>query len=106
MLCGACARAGRLSVRRDFPDLNLRSFRACRRVLLPVILEPLFGRKSSGRWRSIVPSNYRGVRRTAAIIAHPIHVMLVVFPVGFLVGTLATEIGFWRTGDPFWERGS
>lgn len=32
--------------------------------------------------------------------------MLVVFPIGFLVGALATDMGFWITSDPFWARAS
>jgi uncharacterized membrane protein len=32
--------------------------------------------------------------------------MLVVFPIGFLVGALATDLAFWGTSDPFWARSS
>ena len=32
--------------------------------------------------------------------------MLVVFPIGFLVGALATDLAFWGTSDPFWARAS
>jgi uncharacterized membrane protein len=52
------------------------------------------------------PSDHRGVRSTAAILGHPIHPMLVVFPIGFLVGALATDLAFWGTSDPFWARAS
>jgi uncharacterized membrane protein len=52
----------------------------------------------------MVHSDYRGVRSTAAIFGHPIHPMLVVFPIGFLVGALATDLAFWGTDDPFWVR--
>lgn len=34
----------------------------------------------------------KGVRSTAAINGHPIHPMLVPFPIAFLVGTLATDL--------------
>lgn len=51
-------------------------------------------------------SDDRGVSSTAAIAGHPIHPMLVVFPIGFLVGALGTDLAFWGTGDPFWARGS
>ena len=54
----------------------------------------------------MVPSDYRGVRSTAAIFGHPIHPMLVVFPIGFLVGALATDLAFWATSDSFWARAS
>lgn len=48
----------------------------------------------------------RGVRSTASIGGHPIHPMLVPFPIAFLVGALATDIVFAATGDPFWARAS
>jgi uncharacterized membrane protein len=48
----------------------------------------------------------RGVRSTTAIAGHPIHPMLVPFPIAFLVGTLATDLTYWGTRDAFWARGS
>ncbi len=51
-------------------------------------------------------SEHVGVPSTAAIFGHPIHPMLVVFPIGFLVGALATDLAFWGTSDPFWARAS
>lgn len=48
----------------------------------------------------------KGVRSTASIRGHPIHPMLVPFPIAFLVGTLATDLVFWGVGDPFWARAS
>jgi len=48
----------------------------------------------------------KGVRSTLTIAGHPIHPMLVPFPIGFLVGTLASDLAYWGTGDPFWARGS
>jgi len=53
-----------------------------------------------------VHSDNRGTRSTAAIFGHPIHPILVVFPIGFLVGALATDLAFWGTSDPFWARAS
>jgi uncharacterized membrane protein len=52
------------------------------------------------------PSDHRGVRSTAAIFGHPIHPVLVVFPIGFLVGAFMTDLAFWGTSDPFWARAS
>jgi uncharacterized membrane protein len=46
------------------------------------------------------------VPSTAAIAGHPIHPMLVPFPIAFLVGALASDLVFWGTGDPFWARAS
>jgi len=48
----------------------------------------------------------RGVRSTLTIAGHPIHPMLVPFPIGFLVGTLASDLAYWGMRDPFWARGS
>ncbi len=42
----------------------------------------------------------------AAIGEHPIHPMLVPFPIAFLVGALVTDLVFLTTGDAFWARGS
>ena len=50
--------------------------------------------------------DYQGTPSTAAIGGHPIHPMLVVFPIAFLVGALATDLAFWRTGDHFWALAS
>jgi uncharacterized membrane protein len=47
-----------------------------------------------------------GVESTAAIAKHPVHHMLVPFPIAFLIGALATDIAFRATADAFWARGS
>ena len=39
-----------------------------------------------------------------AIAGHPIHAMLISFPVAFLLGGLASDLAYWWTGDPFWAR--
>jgi uncharacterized membrane protein len=43
---------------------------------------------------------------TAAVLRHPIHPMLIPFPLAFLVGALATDLAFWGTADVFWARAS
>jgi len=48
----------------------------------------------------------KGVRSTASIAGHPIHPMLVPFPIAFLVGVLASDLMFAGTGDLFWARAS
>jgi uncharacterized membrane protein len=45
-------------------------------------------------------------RSTASIAGHPIHAMLVPFPIAFFVATLACDLAFWRTGNPFWASAS
>lgn len=39
-----------------------------------------------------------------AIGGHPLHPMLITFPIAFLTGGLACDLAFWWTGDPFWAR--
>ena len=39
---------------------------------------------------------------TAKIAGHPIHPMLIPFPIAFFVGTLAADIAYSQGGDPFW----
>lgn len=41
-------------------------------------------------------------RSTARIGGHPIHPMLVPFPIVCFVGTLVTDIAYWRTADMQW----
>jgi len=43
---------------------------------------------------------------TAAVGGHPIHPMLIPFPVAFLVGTLASDLVFWGTRNVFWAQAS
>ena len=40
---------------------------------------------------------------TAQIAGHPLHPMLIPFPVAFLVATLACVLVFWRTGNSAWS---
>jgi uncharacterized membrane protein len=53
-------------------------------------------------------NDYRdsGVPSTVAIAGHPFHPLLVTFPIAFLTGVLATDVGYWLTGDLFWARAS
>jgi uncharacterized membrane protein len=43
---------------------------------------------------------------TARIAGHPMHPMIVPFPIAFFVATLATDIGYLRTGGPGWAEAS
>jgi uncharacterized membrane protein len=45
-------------------------------------------------------------KSTAAIAGHPIHPMLVGFPIAFFAATVATDICFRQTGAPGFARGS
>lgn len=43
---------------------------------------------------------------TAAVAGHPIHPILVTLPIGFLVGALFSDLGFFWSADGFWTRAS
>ncbi len=42
------------------------------------------------------------VKSTAALAGHPIHPMLIPFPVAFLLGAVLTDVAFVFTGNEFW----
>jgi len=48
----------------------------------------------------------RGAPSTAAVLGHPIHPMLIPFPIAFLSGAFATDLAARSTQDPFWSRSS
>lgn len=39
-----------------------------------------------------------------AIVGHPIHVMMVHFPIAFVIATLGVDMIYWWSGDVFWLR--
>ena len=41
-------------------------------------------------------------KSTASIAGHPIHPMLIPFPIAFFVATFACDVAFWITGDTGW----
>jgi uncharacterized membrane protein len=47
-----------------------------------------------------------GVPSTVAIAGHPLHPLLVTFPIAFLTAPLATDLAYWLTDDLFWARAS
>ena len=47
-----------------------------------------------------------GITSSVAIAGHPIHPVIVVFPVAFLTAAAGTDIGYWLTKDYFWARAS
>src|SRR5215213_3424873 len=48
----------------------------------------------------------RNPESTAQVAGHPIHPMLIPFPVAFLVATLVSDLIFLRTGNPGWATAS
>jgi uncharacterized membrane protein len=47
-----------------------------------------------------------GVPSTVAIAKHPLHPLIVTFPIAFLTGVLVTDLAYWLTDDLFWARAS
>jgi uncharacterized membrane protein len=39
-----------------------------------------------------------------ALIGHPIHVMMVHFPIAFVIATFGVDVFYWWSGDVFWVR--
>jgi uncharacterized membrane protein len=48
----------------------------------------------------------KGVRSTAAINGHPLHPMVIPFPLASLVGALISDIVYATTNDAFWATAS
>jgi uncharacterized membrane protein len=48
----------------------------------------------------------RNPKSTAQIAGHPLHPMLIPFPVAFLVATFVCDLIFWRTGNAGWSAAS
>jgi uncharacterized membrane protein len=44
------------------------------------------------------------VGSAVALVGHPIHVMMVHFPIAFVLATLGIDVFYWWSGDPFWAR--
>lgn len=44
------------------------------------------------------------VTSAVAVAGHPLHAMSVHFPIALAIATLAVDILYWWTGDPFWVR--
>jgi uncharacterized membrane protein len=44
----------------------------------------------------------RGIATSAKLVGHPLHPMLVPFPIAFLVATFACDLAYWSTRDAFW----
>ena len=45
-------------------------------------------------------------RSTACIAGHPLHPMVIPFPIASFVGALVTDIAFARSGNAFWAEAS
>lgn len=47
-----------------------------------------------------------GIESTAQIAGHPVHPMLVVFPIASIVLAFLADLAYLGTTDPFWARGA
>ena len=47
-----------------------------------------------------------GARSTTSIGDHPVHPMMIPFPIASFVATLVCDLAFWRTGNSDWFTGS
>ncbi|WP_218081536.1 DUF2231 domain-containing protein [Anthocerotibacter panamensis] len=47
-----------------------------------------------------------GIQSSVHIAGHPIHPILVAFPIATLVLALGSDLGYWVSADPFWARTS
>ena len=47
-------------------------------------------------------SDHLNLRSTAQIAGHPIHPMLVPFPIACFVGALITDVAYWRSAQMMW----
>lgn len=45
-----------------------------------------------------------GTPTQVAVAGHPLHPMLVTFPIAFLIGAFGSDAAYWYTADPFWAR--
>ncbi|RZJ15879.1 MAG: DUF2231 domain-containing protein [Haliea sp.] len=45
-----------------------------------------------------------GAPTRIAFISHPIHPILVPFPIAFLMSVFASDLAYWYLQDPFWAR--
>ena len=52
------------------------------------------------------PGDPHGTPSTAAVAGHPIHPMIVPFPIALLSSALLTDLAYWATGRPFWALAS
>lgn len=46
----------------------------------------------------------RSIRSHAALAGHPLHPMMIHFPVAALIALVASDLGYLYSADPFWAR--
>lgn len=46
----------------------------------------------------------RSIKSRASLAGHPLHPVMIHFPVAALMALVASDLAFWYTNDPFWMR--
>lgn len=46
----------------------------------------------------------RSIRSRASLAGHPLHPVMIHFPVAALMALVASDLAYWYTNDPFWVR--
>lgn len=54
--------------------------------------------------KSFLEEASRDVSSAVAVAGHPVHAMLVHFPIALVIGTLGCDVFYWWSADPFWAR--
>lgn len=62
------------------------------------------GRLRCPRMTKLDEARHLGVGSKIALAGHPIHAMLVTFPIALVVGTVGADLFWWATADPFFAR--
>src|SRR5271154_5167901 len=62
------------------------------------------GSKSQPGSEGLLELQRLDVGSMVALVGHPIHVMMVHFPIAFVIATLGVDVFYWWSGDAFWVR--
>ena len=57
-----------------------------------------------GLERVATPPPEEGTGTMVAVAGHPLHPMLITFPIALLLSALGSDLAVWWTGDDFWAR--
>ena len=53
----------------------------------------------------MTPTPQRSIKSRASLAGHPLHPVMIHFPVAALMALVACDIAYWYTQDTFWLRG-
>ncbi|GGC98518.1 DUF2231 domain-containing protein [Vreelandella lutescens] len=52
----------------------------------------------------MAPTPQRSIKSRASLAGHPLHPVMIHFPVAALMALVASDFAYWYTEDPFWIR--